>query len=69
MQLHMNRLLDEFDWAFLSQSQNVDLKMKKFQDSLFGIFETSFPLKKKTLLSQSEPFYNNVLLKMKKHKV
>ena len=57
----MNRLLDEFDWAFLSQSLNVDLKMKKFQDSLFGIFDTSFPLKKKMLLSQSEPFYKNHL--------
>ena len=64
----MNRLLDEFDWAFLSQSQNVDLKMKKFQDSLFGIFDTSFPLKKKTFLSQSEPFYNNILLKLKRKK-
>ena len=64
----MNRLLDEFDWAFLLQSQNVDLKMKKFQDSLFGIFDTSFPLKKKTFLSQSEPFYNNILLKLKRKK-
>ena len=64
----MNRLLDEFDWAFLSQSLNIDIKMKKFQDSLFGIFQTSFPLKKKTLLSQSEPFFNNVLLKLKRKK-
>ena len=64
----MNRHLEEFDWTFLSQSLSADKKMKKFQDSLFSIFETSFPLKKKTLLSQNEPFYNDILLKLRRKK-
>ena len=45
----MGRALDELDWAFLSQCLSVDTKMRQFQDSLFNIFETSFPLKKKDI--------------------
>ena len=64
----MGKLIDELDWAFLSQSLHVDIKMKHFQDSLLTLFEASFPLKKKTLLSQDEPFYNDILLKVKRKK-
>ena len=64
----MDTALGEVDWAFLSQCLSVDIKMKQFQDSLFNIFETSFPPKKKTLLSRNEPYYNDVLLKLKRKK-
>ncbi len=64
----MGRLLDELDWDFISQSLSADIKMRQFQDCLLSLFETSFPLKKKTLLSQNEPFYNDVLLNLKRKK-
>ena len=64
----MGRLLGELGWSFLTESVHIDIKMKHFQDSLFGIFDTSFPLRTKTLLTQNEPYYSDVLLKLKRKK-
>ena len=36
--------------------------METFQDTLFGLFAESFPLKKKIIFSQNEPFINDALL-------
>ena len=64
----MGRLLDELNWEFLTESIHIYIKMNHFQDSLFHIFDTSFPLRKKTFLTQNEPYYSDVLLRLKRKK-
>ena len=62
----MSRALEDFDWSFLNSISSINERMRAFHDNLFGIFENSFPLKKKVIYSQNEPFVNDVLIKLKR---
>ena len=62
----MGRKLEDFDWGFLSNQDND--KMQKFHETLFSMFEESFPLKQKIILNENEPFITDALLKMRRKK-
>ena len=64
----MGMMLDEFDWGFITQNIPINEKMKMFQDFLSSLFQECFPVKKRTFISQSEPFMNDDLLKLKRKK-
>ena len=60
--------LNVFDWGFITQNIHINQKMKMFQDFLFSLFQECFPVKKKMVLSQNEPFMNDALLELKRKK-
>ena len=64
----MGAMLQEVDWKFIYQNSPISDKMERFQGLLFSLFENSFPLKRKVVLSDNEPFISDALLAMRRKK-
>ena len=43
-------------------------RVEVFQDTLFSIFDQSFPQKSKIVTNKDEPWYNEALKKLRKNK-
>ena len=66
----MGNILKNFNWEKILNIESPDEQMKTFQSEMFGVFDQCFPLKTKVFLNDSEPYYNDklVLLKRKKNR-
>ena len=62
----MGRALEAYDWSFLKGISSINERMKAFHDTLFGLFSTCFPLRKKVILSENEPFIDEALMKLRR---
>ena len=64
--LAMGRFLEASDWGFLRGFPSVNERMKAFHDELFRIFNHSFPVKRKGIYSESEPFMTDAILRLRR---
>ena len=64
----MESQLQNFDWETVVKIDSVDEQAESLQHVLFDMFETSFPMKTKTFLCDSEPWYTEKLAAMKRRK-
>ena len=59
-------MLEASDWGFLRNFPSINERMKAFHDELFRMFNYCFPLKKKVIYSESEPFMTDALLRLRR---
>ena len=61
-------MLANFDWNVLNDFSSISDKMYFFQTTILGMFRECFPLKRKRIFTQNEPFMNDVILKLRRKK-
>ena len=64
----MSEVLDTWDWGYLKNIQSANDQMTSFQENLFMIFDKCFPKKKRKIFSETEPWFNEKLVKLKRKK-
>ena len=64
----MSVLLQSHDWGPTLDLESADCQMESFQNNLFKIFSQCFPLKSKIFLSESQEFYTDKLVNLKRKK-
>ena len=64
----MGQMLANFDWKVLNNNSSISDKMYFFHNTVLDMFRECFPLKRKRIFTQSEPFINDVILKMRRKK-
>ena len=62
----MGRKLENFSWNFLERYPTINERMEIFHDTLLGIFSECFPLKKRIIHSDSEPYIDELLIKLRR---
>ena len=62
----MGRKLENFDWKFLESYPFINDRMEIFHNTLLGLFSECFPLKKRIIYSDSEPYINDLLVKLRR---
>ena len=65
---NMKQILEEVKWDFIESESSVDQQMECFQNLLYKIFDISFPVKSKTIFNETEPFFTEKLIKLKRLK-
>lgn len=63
----MEQVLENFDWEVI-ENDDAEKQIETFQDTLFSIFEDSFPLKTRIISSRNEPFFTDELQRLRKKK-
>ena len=58
--------MNGLNWGFLKQVPSINKRMEAFHNTLFGIFNECFPLKRKIIFSQNEPFIDDALIKLRR---
>ena len=64
----MGSKLCSFDWAQVLSLESADGQMEAFQNILFSIFTESFPVKTKIVFNESQEFYTDKLVMLKRKK-
>ena len=64
----MGNRLCNFDWGQVLSLVSADSQMEAFQNNLFSIFSESFPMKSKIVFNESQEFYNDKLVMLKRKK-
>ena len=62
-------VLDTWDWKYLENIQSAHFQMAGFQEALFNIYDKCFPLKRRRVFSETEPFFTEKLTKLKRKKL
>ena len=62
----MELLLSNQDWSFVHGPESVNILMEKFQNTVFQLFDSCFPLKSKTVSSDDQPYWNDELSSLKR---
>ena len=56
------------DWGFLANDETANDNFQSFRDFLFNLFDECFPLKTRTVINDSEPWYSENLSVLKRKK-
>ena len=64
----MTSVLDTWDWSYLEDLTSANDQMESFQDNLYQIFDKCFPIKRRKVFTESEPWFNDRLEKLKRQK-
>ena len=64
----MGNKLCSFDWDQVLRLESADCQMEAFQKNLFSIFAESFPMKTKIVFNESQEFYTDKLIMLKRKK-
>ena len=64
----MTSVLDTWDWSYLVGLSSANDQMESFQDNLYQIFDKCFPLKRRKVFTEIEPWFNDRLEKLKRQK-
>ena len=64
----MGSELDTFDWNVIENIESANEKMEFFQTSLYQMFDSCFPRKRRTFFSETQPFFTEKLEKLKRRK-
>ena len=64
----MGSELDSFDWSVIVNIETASGKMEFFQKSLYQMFDSCFPRKRRTFFSETQPFFTEKLEKLKRRK-
>ena len=62
----LGRKLESFDWNFLERYTSINDRMEIFHNTLLGLFSGCFPLKKRVIDSNSEPYIDELLIKLRR---
>ena len=65
----MSAALDAWDWNYLGNFQSANEQMTAFQEALFGIYDRCFPLKRRKVFSETEPYFTDKLSRLKRIKL
>ena len=65
---NMKQILEEVEWDSIESEYSLDQQMECFQNLLYKIFDISFPVKSKTIFNETEPFFTEKLIKLKRLK-
>ena len=65
----MKEELLQINWDFLFNSKNVNQKLESFHETVFAIFESSFPQKsRRIVITENQPWFNDFLTKLRRRK-
>ena len=64
----MESRLTNYDWSSIQNIKSSDDQMLAFHNTLYDMFDESFPMKSKTFFSQSEPWFTEKLSVLKRKK-
>ena len=64
----MGNKLHNFDWDQILSMESADSQMEAFQNNLFSFFSESFPMKTKIVFNESQEFYTDKLVVLKRKK-
>ena len=64
----MGNKLQNFDWDLILSLESADSQMQAFQTNLFSMFSDSFPKKTKIVFNESQEFYTDKLVILKRKK-
>merc|ERR1740123_1371974 len=64
----MGNKLCSFDWAQVLSLKSADSQMEAFQNNLFSLFSKSFPMKTKIVFNESQEFFTDKLVMLKRKK-
>ena len=62
----MGNKLQNFDWDLILSLESADSQMQAFQNNLFSMFSDSFPKKTKIVFNESQEFYTDKLVMLKR---
>ena len=62
----MESRLTNYDWSSIQNIKSSDDQMLAFHNTLYDMFDESFPMKSKTFFSQSEPWFTEKLSVLKR---
>ena len=62
----MGAVLSEWDWSYLENIVSANDQMTSFQENLFSIFDRCFPTKRRKIFSETEPYFSEKLVKLKR---
>ena len=64
----MGNKLSSFDWGQVLSLKSADSQMEAFQNNLFSLFSESFPMKTKIVFNESQEFFTDKLVMLKRKK-
>ena len=57
--------LDKIDWSVVINDDAGNDKLELFNHKLYNMFDGCFPLKRRTVFNENQPFYTDKLAKLK----